>query len=84
MCDIANEAFALGEKFNEEKLIQKALKSLPKRFAYEVTAIEEVKDVRKMKLEKLMGSLRTFEMKMKNETKRLRGLHFKQKITQMR
>ena len=67
LCDIANEAFALGEKFSEEKLVRKTLRSLPKRFAYKVTAIEEAKDVRRMKLEELMGSLRTFEMNLEEE-----------------
>ena len=45
LCDIANEAFALGEKFSEEKLIRKMLRSLPKRFAYKVTTIEKAKDI---------------------------------------
>ncbi|MDD0213341.1 hypothetical protein PSY81_23325, partial [Shigella flexneri] len=67
LCDIANEAFALGEKFSDEKLVRKTLRSLPKRFAYKVTAIEEAKDVRKMKLEELIGSLRTFEMNLDEE-----------------
>ena len=49
LCDIANEAFALGEKYCEEKLVRKALRSLPKRFVY--------MDVKTMKLEELMGSL---------------------------
>ena len=57
LCDIANEAFALGEKMSEEKLVRKTLRSLPKRFAYKVITIEEAKDVRNMKLEELMGSL---------------------------
>ncbi|XP_024028691.1 uncharacterized protein LOC112093781 [Morus notabilis] len=62
LCDIANEAFALGEKISEEKLVRKVLRSLPRRFAYKVTAIEEAKDIQTMKLDELMGSLRTFEM----------------------
>ena len=44
-CDIAKEAFALGEKFNEEKFVRKALRYLLKRFAYKVNAVEEAKDV---------------------------------------
>ena len=39
LCDIANEAFALGERFSEEKLVRKTFRSLPRRFAYKVTAI---------------------------------------------
>ena len=62
LCDIANEAFALGEKISEKKLVRKVLRSLPRRFAYKVTAIEEAKDIQTMKLDELMGSLRTFEM----------------------
>ena len=55
LCDIANEAFSLGEKISEEKLVRKALRSLPRRFAYKVTAIEKAKDIQAMKLDKLMG-----------------------------
>ena len=51
-----NEAFALRQKYSKEKLKRKALRSLNKRFAYKVTAIEEAKDVQTMKLEEL-GSL---------------------------
>ena len=78
LCDIANEAFALGEKFSDEKLVRKTLRSLPKRFAYKVTAIEEAKDVRKMKLEELIGSLRTFEMNLEEEKgdKKSKGIAF--------
>ena len=66
-CNIDNEAFALGEKFSEEKLVRKTLRYLPKRFTYKVTAIEEAKDVRRMKSKELMGSLRTFEMNLEEE-----------------
>ena len=51
LCDIANEMFMLGEKMPKEKLVRKTFKSLPKRFAYKVTAIEEAKGVTAMKLE---------------------------------
>ena len=36
LCDITNEAFALGEKISEETLVRKALRSLLQRFAYKV------------------------------------------------
>ena len=39
--DMANASFALGEKMPDEKLVRKILRSLPKRFAMKVTAIEE-------------------------------------------
>ena len=55
LCDIANEAFSLREKFTEEKLIRKALRYLPKRFTYNVIVIEEAKDFLKIKMEEVMG-----------------------------
>ncbi|KAH6755901.1 hypothetical protein C2S53_007158 [Perilla frutescens var. hirtella] len=57
ICDITNESFVLGDAISEEKLVS----------AYKVTAIEEAKDVGKMKLQELMGSLRTFEMGLTEE-----------------
>ena len=57
----------LGEKYNREKLVRKNLRSIPKRFAYKVTAVEEAKNVQNMKLEELMGSLWTFEMNLEEE-----------------
>ena len=79
LCDIANETFMLGEKISEEKLVRKTLRSLPKRFAYKVTTIEEAKDMTAMKLEELMGSLRTFEMNLEEERgeKKVKGIALK-------
>ena len=69
LCDISNESFALGEKFSESKLVRKILRSLPDRFQPKVTAIEENKNLDTMKVEELMGSLRTFEMNLKQRKK---------------
>jgi len=69
LCDIANESFALGEKIPEAKLVSKTLRSLPQRFAYKVTAIEEAKNIETMRLDELMGSLRTFEMNLSQNEK---------------
>src|ERR1044072_1635351 len=60
--DIANSSFALGEKMSDEKLVRKILRSLPKRFAMKVTAIEEAQDIASMQVDELIGSLQTFEL----------------------
>ena len=60
--EIANTSGALGEKMTDEKLVRKILRSLPKRFAMKVTAIEEAQDISNLKLDELIGSLQTFEM----------------------
>src|ERR1044072_7429586 len=60
--DIANTSFALGEKMTNEKLVRKISRSLPKRFAMKVTAIEEAQDISIMQVDELIGSLQIFEL----------------------
>ena len=67
--NISNESFISREKIPEEKLIRKVLRTLPKRFAYKAAAIGEAKNLETMKLEELVGSLRTFEMELKENKK---------------
>ncbi|KAI3450426.1 hypothetical protein Pfo_007091 [Paulownia fortunei] len=75
LCDIANECHALGEKYDDTKLVRKTLRSLPNRFAHKVSAIEEAKDVTIMHLDELMGSLQTFEMNLKqNKRQKDKGI----------
>ncbi|XP_057771161.1 uncharacterized protein LOC130990971 [Salvia miltiorrhiza] len=64
---IADESFSLGEKISEEKLVRKVMRALPERFDYKIAAIDEARDVSDMKLEELIGSLRTFEMNLRSE-----------------
>ena len=65
LSDIANKYSSLGEKLEENVLVRKIVKVLPARFQTKLTAIEEAKDLDKMKVEELMGSLRTFELNQK-------------------
>ncbi|CAM8902771.1 unnamed protein product [Rhodiola kirilowii] len=60
--ELSNEASALGKPIDEERLASKALRSLPPRFAMKVTAIEEMHDIAKLKLDELMGSLKTYDI----------------------
>lgn len=59
---IINTTFSLGEKMYEEKLSRKILKSLHKRFDMKVNVIEEAQDLSNIKVDELIGSLKTFEM----------------------
>ena len=49
------------------------MRTLPERFANKVTAIREAKNLETMKLEELIGSLRTFEMELKEDKKQGKG-----------
>ena len=66
--DMANSSFALVEKMLEEKLVRKILRSLPKRFATKVTAIEEAQDIGNMQVNELIGSLQTYELTLKEKS----------------
>ena len=46
-------------------LVRKIVRVLPDRFNVKLTAMEEAKDFSTMKVEELMGSLRTFELNQK-------------------
>ncbi|CAM8989878.1 unnamed protein product [Rhodiola kirilowii] len=62
ICDIVNEASTLGEALPEEKVVQKILRSLPKRFAMKVTAIEEAHNTKTMSWQELIGNMCTYEL----------------------
>lgn len=67
VCDLANELFILGERIPEQRLIRNVLRSLPKRFEMKAAAISEARDLTTMKLEELMGSLRTYKMSLEEK-----------------
>ena len=73
--DIANESFALEENISKERLVKKAIRSLPLRFAYKTTTINKnPKVLKRMRLEELMGSLRAFEIEPSEESKERKKL----------
>ncbi|CAM8966136.1 unnamed protein product [Rhodiola kirilowii] len=66
--DFSNEADALGKPIKVKKMASKVLRSLPQKFTMKVTTIEEMHDISTLKLEELMGSLRTYEMNQLQES----------------
>ncbi|KAL5580013.1 hypothetical protein UlMin_012455 [Ulmus minor] len=69
LIDITNRSCLLGEEYVESKIVRKILRSLPHRFQGKVISIEESKNVDKIRLEELIGSLETFEMGLGEEKK---------------
>ncbi|KAL5541374.1 hypothetical protein UlMin_042465 [Ulmus minor] len=69
LIDITNRSCLLGEEYIESKIVRKILRSLPHRFQGKVIVIEESKNVDKIRLEELIGSLETFEMGLGEEKK---------------
>ena len=60
--DIVNSAFNLGKTISEPKIVRKVLKSLPERFHAKITIIEELNDIDKIPLTKLVSNLQTYEL----------------------
>ncbi|CAM8947911.1 unnamed protein product [Rhodiola kirilowii] len=80
--ELSNEASALGKPIDEERLASKVLRSLPPRFAMKVTTIEEMHDITKLKLDELMGSLRTYEINHDFQTGEEKGIALKADMTE--
>ncbi|XP_020412869.1 uncharacterized protein LOC109947335 [Prunus persica] len=80
---ITNEAMSLGQPIEELPVVQKILCVLPSRFREKKTAIMEVQNLNEIKLGKLVGKLKTYEMELnmeENDTKKsknvaLQGVH---------
>ena len=61
--------FNLGEKTEDSKIVRKILQSLSESFRAKVTTIEESKDLVKIKIQKLIGSLQTYELSLPSQWK---------------
>ena len=54
--------FNLGKKMEDSKIVRKILRSLPESFRAKVTLIKESKYLDDIKVQKLIGSLQTYEL----------------------
>ncbi|KAL6327162.1 hypothetical protein AAG906_015201 [Vitis piasezkii] len=60
--DIVNGLEALGKTYKESEKVMKILRSLPSKWHTKVIAIQEAKDLTKLPMEELIGSLMTYEI----------------------
>ncbi|XP_016651030.1 PREDICTED: uncharacterized protein LOC107881542 [Prunus mume] len=80
---ITNEAMSPGQPIEELLVVQKIFRVLPSRFRAKKTAIMEVQNLNEIKLGKLVGKLKTYEMELnmeENDSKKsksvaLQGVH---------
>ena len=61
--EIVIAKFNLGEKTEDAKVVRKILRSLPESFRAKFTAIEESKNLDEIKIQELIGSLETYELR---------------------
>lgn len=76
LSEITNGLKGLGKVCTEHDLVRKILRSLPTVWNPKVTAIEEAKDLSKLSIDELIGSLMTYELNQKRgeEEKRKKSL----------
>jgi len=60
--EVSNDIRGLGEELDETLVLQKVLRSLPLRYDAKVSVIEKNRDLTKMTMDELHGSLTTYEM----------------------
>ncbi|CAL1401334.1 unnamed protein product [Linum trigynum] len=77
--NIVNSLENLGKSYESGDLVRKILWSLPEQWTPKVTAIEEAKDLEKLAIDELIGSLATHEDKLNkgNHDKGKKGIAFK-------
>ncbi|GAA0186741.1 hypothetical protein LIER_34029 [Lithospermum erythrorhizon] len=63
---------------SNENLVIKVVRTLPKKFVYKVTAIEEAQDLITVSVDELIGNLTTFEMSLDDrESSKKKGISLK-------
>ena len=86
--DILNGLKALRQTYSNSELVRKILRALPKSWASKKDVILEAKDLNKLPLEELLGSLLTHEMglyedeEQGSKSDRRRGIALKSKVVE--
>ena len=67
--DIVNSAYNLGQIYDQPKIFRKIIRSLIENFRPKVTAITESKDLNFIPVDKLVGSLQSYELDLPKTSK---------------
>jgi hypothetical protein len=75
--ELVNAMKGLGEKIEESFLVQKILRSLLDKFNPKVSAIEELNDLKTLSIDQLLGTLTSYEMRIRKDKSITREASFK-------
>ena len=70
--EIVNGLEALGKTYKESENVMKILRSLPSKWHTKVTTIQEAKDLTKLPMEDLIGSLMAYEINLENKQQKVK------------
>ncbi|KAG6391565.1 hypothetical protein SASPL_149321 [Salvia splendens] len=68
--ELTNQMRVYGEEISDQRMIEKILICLPKRFNAIVAVIEQTKDISKMSIYELMGSLKSYEERLLRQSEK--------------
>jgi hypothetical protein len=75
--ELVNAMKCLGESIEDILLVQKILRSMPDRFNLEVSAIEELNNLKTLSVDQLLGTLTSYEMRISKDKSTTREASFK-------
>lgn len=61
---LINQMKTYGEEISDGRIVEKILISLSEKFDSIIVVIEETKDISKMSVQELMGSLKSYEQRL--------------------
>jgi transposase InsO family protein len=78
--ELVNQMKSYGEDVTNTKMVEKILISLPEKYDPLVAVIEETKNLEELKVEELMGSLKSFEQRLNRRSEKSMESAFQSKL----
>ena len=67
--ELVNQMKTYGEEMSDKKIVEKIMISLPEKFETMVVVVEKTKDISRLSVYELMGSLKKFEQRLSRHLK---------------
>ncbi|XP_058211420.1 uncharacterized protein LOC131323584 [Rhododendron vialii] len=84
LMDVVNQMKTYGEDVATQKIVEKILINLPKKFDPIVAIIENTQDLANLSVKELMGSLKTFEQRLNRQSEKSIESAFQSKLNDCR
>ncbi|KAA8541216.1 hypothetical protein F0562_025177 [Nyssa sinensis] len=78
--ELLNQMKTSGEDISDARIVEKILISLPEKFDAIVAVVEETKDISKLSIQELMGSLKSYEQRLSRRSEKSLESAFQSKL----